>query len=84
MFQEQEKLTSGGLALGLEEDGQVEGVRTIPGVERLKELEAIGGRGDSDVDGGAVLRRGLVGVYNIKSVLQFHQDQKEGVTHSCL
>jgi hypothetical protein len=41
-----------------------QGVLSIPGVERLKELETVGGRGDSDVNGGALGGRSLVSVYN--------------------
>ena len=37
-------------------------VRTIPCVERLKELKTVGGRGNGDVDGGALSGRSLVGV----------------------
>jgi hypothetical protein len=40
-------------------------VLAIPCVERLEELETVGGRGDSDVDGGALGGRSLVGVYII-------------------
>lgn len=55
-------VVGGGLALGLDEDGQVGGVLAVPGLERLEELETVGGRGDSDADGGAVGGRGLVRV----------------------
>ena len=53
---------SGGLALGLDEDGHVGGVLAVPGVERREDLETVRGRGDLDLDGGAVGRRGLVSV----------------------
>jgi hypothetical protein len=52
----------GGLALSLDEDGQVGGVLAIPGIEGLEELETIGGRRDGDGDRRAVLRRVLVGI----------------------
>ena len=53
---------SGGLALGLDEDGHVGGVLAVPSVEGREDLETVRGGGDSDLDGGAVGRRGLVGV----------------------
>jgi hypothetical protein len=55
-------VVGGGLAVGLEQDGKVERILAVPGVEGVKELEAVGGGRDLDVDGGAVRRRGLVGV----------------------
>jgi hypothetical protein len=55
-------VVGGGLALGLDEDGQVGGVLAVPGIEGLEELETVGGGGDGDVDGRAVLGRVLVGV----------------------
>jgi hypothetical protein len=55
-------VVGGGLAVGLEQDGEVERILAVPGVEGVKELETVGGGRDLDVDGGAVRRRGLVGV----------------------
>lgn len=53
----------GGLALGLDENGQIKSIALVPCVERLKELETVGGGADGNVDGAAVLGRGLVGVH---------------------
>jgi hypothetical protein len=55
-------VVGGGLAVGLEQDGEVERILAVPGVEGVKELETVGSGRDLDVDGGAVRRRGLVGV----------------------
>jgi hypothetical protein len=55
-------VVGGGLTLGLDEDGQVGGVLAVPGIERLEELETVGGGRDGDIDLRAVLRRVLVGV----------------------
>lgn len=55
-------VVGGGLALSLDQDGKVEGVLLVPCVERLKELETVGGGGDSNVDGGALSGGSLVGV----------------------
>lgn len=51
-----------GLALALDEDGQIGGILAIPSVEGRKNLEAVGGGGDGNLDGRAVLRRSLVGI----------------------
>ena len=55
-------VVGGGLAVGLKQDGEVERILAVPGVEGVKELETVGSGRDLDVDGGAVRRRGLVGV----------------------
>jgi hypothetical protein len=55
-------VVGGGLALGLDEDGQVGGVLAVPGVERLEELQTVGGGRNGNVDGRAVRGRVLVGV----------------------
>lgn len=55
-------VVSGGLALGLDEDGHVGGVLAVPGVEGGEDLETVRGGGDLNLDSGAVGRRGLVGV----------------------
>jgi hypothetical protein len=55
-------VVGGGLAVGLEQDGEVERILAVPGVEGVKELETVGSGRDLDVDGAAVRRRGLVGV----------------------
>jgi hypothetical protein len=55
-------VVGGGLALGLDEDGHVLGVLAIPRLERSKDLETVGGRGNIDADAGTVLRRSLVSV----------------------
>lgn len=55
-------VVSGGLALSLDQDRDIEGVLAIPGLEGLENLETVGGGGDGDVHAGAVLGRGLVGV----------------------
>jgi hypothetical protein len=55
-------VVGGGLALSLDQDGKVEGVLLVPCVERLKELETVGGGGDSNVNGTALSRGSLVGV----------------------
>jgi hypothetical protein len=60
------------------------GVLSIPGVERLKELETVGGGGDSDVDGGALGGRSLVGVCEIKSVGRLRRYRIAGSIYSCL
>lgn len=52
----------GGLALSLDENGQVGRVLAIPGIEGLEELETIGSRRDGDGDRRAVLGRVLVGI----------------------
>lgn len=56
-------VVSGGLALSLDQDGKVGGVLAVPSVERLEDLETVRGRGNGNVDLGAVLRRSLVGVH---------------------
>lgn len=55
-------VVSGGLALGLDKDGQVGGILAVPGLERLEELQTVGSGRDSDVDGCTVLGRVLVGI----------------------
>ena len=55
-------VVGGGLAVGLKQDGEVERILAVPGVEGVKELETVGSGRDLDVDGGAVRRRGLAGV----------------------
>ena len=55
-------VVGGGLALGLDEDGAVDSVLAVPGLEGREDLETVGGRGDLDADGGTVLGGGLVGV----------------------
>ena len=55
-------VVSGGLALALDEDRNASGILAIPGLESLEDLETVTGRGDSDVDSGAIRRRSLVGV----------------------
>jgi hypothetical protein len=55
-------VVGGGLALGLDEDGHVLGVLAIPRLERSKDLETVGGRGDIDTDAGTVLGGSLVSV----------------------
>jgi hypothetical protein len=55
-------VVSGGLALALDEDGQVGGVLAIPSVEGLEELETVGGGRDGDLDRLTVGGRSLVGV----------------------
>ena len=55
-------VVSGGLALALDKNGQVGGVLAVPSVEGRQDLETVGGRGNGDLDGRAVLRRSLVGV----------------------
>ena len=55
-------VVGGGLTLGLDEDGHVLGVLAIPRLERSKDLETVGGRGDIDADAGTVLGGSLVSV----------------------
>jgi hypothetical protein len=55
-------VVSGGLALALDQDGDVSGILAIPGLEASKNLETVGGGGDSDRDSGTVGGRSLVGV----------------------
>jgi hypothetical protein len=55
-------VVSGGLALALDEDGQVGSVLAVPSVEGRQELETVGRGGDGDLDGLTVRRRSLVGV----------------------
>lgn len=50
------------LSDGLNQHGSVGDVLTVPLLERSEHLESVGGRGDGDVDGGSVGRRGLEGV----------------------
>jgi hypothetical protein len=52
----------GGLTLSLDEDGQIRGILAVPGIEWLQKLQTVGGRGDGNVDGRAVLRRVLVSI----------------------
>lgn len=53
---------SGGLALALDQDGEVQGVLAVPSLEGRQELQTVTGGGNGDLDGGTVLRRSLVGV----------------------
>ena len=55
-------VVGGGLAVALEEDRDVGGILTVPGLERLKELETVGGGGDNDRNGSTIGGRSLVGV----------------------
>jgi hypothetical protein len=55
-------VVGGGLALALDEDGQVGGVLAVPGLEWLEQLKAVGSGGHGDVDVRAVLGRVLVGI----------------------
>jgi len=57
-------VVSGGLALSLDQDGEVGSVLAVPSVEGLEDLETVGGGGNSNVDLGAVLGRSLVGVHS--------------------
>jgi len=56
-------VVSGGLALALDQDGQVGGILAIPSLEAGEELQAVTAGGDGDLNGGAVNRRSLVGVH---------------------
>jgi hypothetical protein len=53
---------SGGLALALDEDGQVGGVLAVPGIEGRQELETVRGGRNGDRDRRAVSGGSLVGV----------------------
>jgi hypothetical protein len=55
-------VVGGGLALGLDEDGQVGGVLAVPGVEGLEELQTVGGGRNGNRDARAVRGWVLVGV----------------------
>lgn len=55
-------VVSGGLALALDEDGDIGGILAVPGVEGREDLETVRGRGDLDLDRGSILGRSLVGV----------------------
>lgn len=55
-------VVSGGLALALDEDGEVLSILTVPGIEGREDLETVGGGGNGNVDGLAVRGRSLVGV----------------------
>jgi len=44
-------VVGGGLALGLDEDGEVGGILAVPGLERLEELETVGGRETATLTG---------------------------------
>lgn len=50
------------LALGLDQDREVHRIFAIPSLERLKDLETVGLRGDGNGDGRAVLWRCLEGI----------------------
>lgn len=52
----------GGLAVALDEDRNVVGILTVPGLEGGEDLETIGGGGDVDVDAGTVLGGSLVSI----------------------
>ena len=53
---------SGGLALALDQDGEILGILAIPWLEATEDLQAVTGRRDRDGDGLAVGGRSLVGV----------------------
>ena len=53
---------SGGLALALDQDGEVLGILAIPGLEAGQDLQTVTLGGDGDADGLAVLGGSLVGV----------------------
>ena len=55
---------SGGLTLALDQDWEILGILSVPGLERLEELETVGGWGDSNRDSGAVSWWSLVGVHS--------------------
>ena len=55
-------VVGGTLANDLDKDGSVNNVLSVPSLERLQKLESVGLGVDSDLDGGSVLRRSLVGV----------------------
>lgn len=55
-------MVGGGLALSLDKNGNVGPVLAIPSSEGLQDLKTVGSRRNGDIDGGAILRRGLVGV----------------------
>jgi hypothetical protein len=55
-------VVSGGLALALDEDGQIGSVLAVPCVEGREKLKTVGGGRDGDLDRRAVLGRSLVGV----------------------
>lgn len=55
-------VVSGGLAVALDQDGQVGGVLAVPGAESTKDLKTLTLGGDGDVQSVAVRGRGLVGV----------------------
>lgn len=55
-------VVSGGLALALDQNGDVGGILAIPSLEASEDLETIGGGGDSNGDGGTIGGRSLVGV----------------------
>jgi hypothetical protein len=52
-------MISGGLALGFDEDREVEEIFAVPGWERLEDLETVGGWRDLDLNRRALLRRWL-------------------------
>ena len=56
-------VVSGGLALALDQDGDVSGILLVPGGEATEELKTVTSGGDSDADGGTVGGRSLVGVH---------------------
>jgi len=55
-------VVGGGLALALDEDGEVGGVLAVPGLEWLEQLKTVGRGGHGDVNIRSVLGRVLVGV----------------------
>lgn len=76
-------VVGGGLALSLDQDGKVKGVLLVPCIERLKELETVGGGGDCDVDGGALSGRSLVGVCKMVSTSTMMVSSGKSRTHAC-
>jgi len=50
------------LSDGLNQDGSVGDVLSVPLLEGREHLESVGGRGDGDVDGSSIGRRSLEGV----------------------
>jgi len=55
-------VVSSGLALALDQDRDAQSILSIPGLESLKDLQAVAGGGDLNSDRLPVLRRSLVGV----------------------
>ena len=55
-------VVSGGLAVALDKNWEVVSILSVPGLERLKELEAVAGGRDGNADRGTLSRWCLVGV----------------------